>query len=500
MTDLADAKRRAVDVIYGLLVERGVWPTYAMADKRLDQLGLDSDAVLKSLGPGVLRGAPVATGGMMPDQEVQLSLGGVALATGSGPDLELLAGAVRWLAERERLHDPEARGVPLMVMGAEILDALGHSPEEPGYESTSLRLFALLDLVPGSWAGRASEGIGDRWNVAVDRAIRRYRDVASVENLLRRCELTGAAAAPAPSVAPATREDGPRQRALEAAANPSAASRLRIYGDGRKFRRSLANFAASGAELLDQADGASRSMEEAHSAVTASVVELEWTARVEQWRFRVIRGVHRYLASSAPEALPVTTTEWPPDTGHARHARRIGWVSDWLGAAVRELSDLAEATGPAPRNRSRGLNAAVPERLRRYDVALSFAGEQRAYVEEVATHLRSSHVTVFYDGFEEIDLWGRNLYDHLAEVYGRLSRYVVVFASEAYAAKVWPNHERQHAQARAIDQGRTFILPVRFDATEIPGLASTVAYLDATTLTPRELAVRIVGKVRKDTQ
>ena len=42
-----------------------------------------------------------------------------------------------------------------------------------------------------------------------------------------------------------------------------------------------------------------------------------------------------------------------------------------------------------------------------YQVALSFAGEQRSYVEEVARHLDARSVAVFYDRFEEAYLWGK---------------------------------------------------------------------------------------------
>ena len=43
-----------------------------------------------------------------------------------------------------------------------------------------------------------------------------------------------------------------------------------------------------------------------------------------------------------------------------------------------------------------------------YQVALSFAGEQRSYVEEVARHLQEKAIGVFYDGFEKVRLWGTN--------------------------------------------------------------------------------------------
>jgi hypothetical protein len=61
-----------------------------------------------------------------------------------------------------------------------------------------------------------------------------------------------------------------------------------------------------------------------------------------------------------------------------------------------------------------------------YDVALSFAGEDRVYVEEVANILHQLGVKVFYDKYEEVDLWGKNLYTHLDDVYRKKSRYCIV--------------------------------------------------------------------------
>jgi hypothetical protein len=40
-----------------------------------------------------------------------------------------------------------------------------------------------------------------------------------------------------------------------------------------------------------------------------------------------------------------------------------------------------------------------------FDIAFSFAGEDRAYVDTVARVLRDRGVKVFYDLFEETDLW-----------------------------------------------------------------------------------------------
>jgi len=130
-----------------------------------------------------------------------------------------------------------------------------------------------------------------------------------------------------------------------------------------------------------------------------------------------------------------------------------------------------------------------------YDVALSFAGEQRTYVEKVAAALRRRGIRPFYDDYEKAALWGKDLYEHLDWVYQKAARYCVLFASEAYARKVWTSHERKSAQARALQSAGEYVLPVRFDDTEIPGLRPTVAYVEASDITPAQLAKLISEKL-----
>jgi hypothetical protein len=130
---------------------------------------------------------------------------------------------------------------------------------------------------------------------------------------------------------------------------------------------------------------------------------------------------------------------------------------------------------------------------REYDVALSYAGEDREYVEAVALALRNRGLRVFYDRFEEADLIGRNLVDHLSHIYQRTARLCVVFISAAYARKPFTRLERQAAQARALEAEEPYIIPVRLDDTEIPGLLSTVAYVSGKT--PEVLSVLIASKL-----
>ncbi len=134
-----------------------------------------------------------------------------------------------------------------------------------------------------------------------------------------------------------------------------------------------------------------------------------------------------------------------------------------------------------------------------YDVALSFAGEDRKYVEQVADILNAIGLKVFYDKYETVDLWGKNLYPHLRTIYQEKSKYCVIFISHYYSEKVWTNHERESAQARALMEKREYILPARFDKTELPGLLPTISYIDLGQLPAEEFAYLIAQKIEPQT-
>jgi hypothetical protein len=132
-----------------------------------------------------------------------------------------------------------------------------------------------------------------------------------------------------------------------------------------------------------------------------------------------------------------------------------------------------------------------------YDIVLSFAGEDRSYASQVADILTQHGVSVFYDEYEQSELWGKNLYDHLADVYTNKGRYCIMFLSANYARKAWTNHERQNAQARAFREHREYILPVRLDDTEIPGIPETVGFLDLRKMTVDAVAQAALAKLGK---
>ena len=126
-----------------------------------------------------------------------------------------------------------------------------------------------------------------------------------------------------------------------------------------------------------------------------------------------------------------------------------------------------------------------------YDVALSFAGEDREHAHKIAGLLGDSGYTVFYDKYEQASLWGRNLYDQLWEVYNNRARYCLMFISANYGRERWTEHERRAAEARASRESREYILRLLLDDTELPGIEAAAGYIDLRTTTS-ERAVRLI--------
>jgi hypothetical protein len=131
----------------------------------------------------------------------------------------------------------------------------------------------------------------------------------------------------------------------------------------------------------------------------------------------------------------------------------------------------------------------------RWDVALSFAGAQRAYVEQVAGELKASGVRCFYDADEQIDLWGKFLAEELPAIYGEQAAAVVMFVSAEYADRDWTRPERRSALARAVRERREYVLPARFDDTPLPGLPPDMVWVDLRGRTPSQFAAMIAAKL-----
>ena len=133
-----------------------------------------------------------------------------------------------------------------------------------------------------------------------------------------------------------------------------------------------------------------------------------------------------------------------------------------------------------------------------YDVAISFAGEDRRHARSLADELVRRGVSVFYDEFERPRLWGRDLYTYLVDIYQNRACFCVAFLSKHYAKKLWASHERKAAQARAFQEQGEYLLPIRLDGTEIPGMLPTTGYLTWPPYDGVSTARLLIDKVRRE--
>lgn len=132
-----------------------------------------------------------------------------------------------------------------------------------------------------------------------------------------------------------------------------------------------------------------------------------------------------------------------------------------------------------------------------YDIALSFAGEDRSKVEPIALLLQNHGLKVFYDNFETANLWGKDLYQYLQSIYRDKAHYCIIFCSKEYAEKAWTLHELRQAQERSFLQDHDYILPLKLDDSIVPGINSTTGYIDYNKYTIDELVKIILEKCKK---
>lgn len=128
-----------------------------------------------------------------------------------------------------------------------------------------------------------------------------------------------------------------------------------------------------------------------------------------------------------------------------------------------------------------------------YDVALSFAGENRQFVNECAEILHALGIKVFYDNYETDTLLGRNLYSFLGDIYQKRARFAVVFISESYKKKRWTKHELKYICARVFTQDDEYLLPVKLDETELDEIPPTIGYIFGDS--PLKVAITIAKKI-----
>lgn len=132
----------------------------------------------------------------------------------------------------------------------------------------------------------------------------------------------------------------------------------------------------------------------------------------------------------------------------------------------------------------------LPKRFRHH-VLFSYAKEDAEYVHAVRAALPKD-VDVF--DYAKDGIWGEKLAKALEHRYKNDAPFCVVFISKHYLASPWTTKELAIVQ-RVAKQKPGYMLPVVLDGTIVPQIKE-IAWL-TTTLTPEQLAARLVAKIRE---
>jgi tetratricopeptide (TPR) repeat protein len=111
---------------------------------------------------------------------------------------------------------------------------------------------------------------------------------------------------------------------------------------------------------------------------------------------------------------------------------------------------------------------------RRFAIALSFPGERRKYVEQVANALlpafggEPGKARIFYDAWHQSEIIGYASNRKLQKIYGTETDLIVPFYCQDYLNKEWCGVELRAIEELLFEQQYERVLPFRFDMVAIP--------------------------------
>jgi hypothetical protein len=106
-----------------------------------------------------------------------------------------------------------------------------------------------------------------------------------------------------------------------------------------------------------------------------------------------------------------------------------------------------------------------------FDIAISFAGENRALAKHIAEQLLSLDVQVFYDENFESNYLGKAWSKEFTRIFGSASRYVLCLLDANHQQKIWPTFEREVFIPRI---QKAEVIPVYLDDTPVVGVSKDV--------------------------
>lgn len=133
----------------------------------------------------------------------------------------------------------------------------------------------------------------------------------------------------------------------------------------------------------------------------------------------------------------------------------------------------------------------------KFRVAMSFAGEKRAYVAGVVDALRSTlgEDAIFYDYDYQAQLARPNLDTLLQDIYRSGSDLVVVFLCKEYSQKEWCGLEWRAIRDIIKSRDGERVMLIRFDNEPVDGIFSIDGYIDGNKFNATEVAGLIADRL-----
>jgi hypothetical protein len=202
---------------------------------------------------------------------------------------------------------------------------------------------------------------------------------------------------------------------------------------------------------------------------------------------------HIFVSNRNPAAVWLNFVLHHLGKTHPRYLPEVKVDLDPFAASLSAIDKLLKR-GPTS---SKG---AITDKIKwpHFRVALSFPGERREYVAEVASILRGKmgDGAVFYDIDYQSQLARPNLDILLQQIYRHNSDLIVVFLCDDYVHKEWCGLEWRAIRDLLKERQEDRIMLLRFDNVSVPGLFGIDGYINIGEWSASETARAIIARVQ----
>lgn len=115
----------------------------------------------------------------------------------------------------------------------------------------------------------------------------------------------------------------------------------------------------------------------------------------------------------------------------------------------------------------------------KYDIALSYASEQKDYVSSVYKLLEMKGLSVYFAAAHQEELTGADMTKEFYSIFHDQCLLIAAFVSDIYLQKKRPMAEAAIGQMRSREEKRSCLIPVYFGDARLPEFDPDINYLNA---------------------